>query len=115
MAPVDVGRVLREQDFCPSLQACMNPTDSVPAPPSLSAAEIDALMAQVACGAVAAKTAISLLAVHGQSREESARRVFHALGGSDATELDASGRPRYIGSGRLVAEVERAISDAERP
>ena len=93
----------------------MNPTESVSSPTSLSAAEMDALMAQVACGAVTARTAISLLAVHGQSREESARRVFHALGGSDATELDASGRPRYVGSGRLVADVERAISDAGNP
>jgi hypothetical protein len=94
----------------------MNPLDSVPAPlTSLSAAEIDALMAQVACGAVAARTAISLLAVHGESREDSARRVFHALGGSDATELDAHGRPRYVGSGRLVSDVERAIADAARP
>jgi len=87
----------------------MNASDSALRPPSLSPAEIDALMAQVTCGAVSAKTAISLLTLHGQSREDSARRVFYALGGSDATELDAYGRPRYAGSGRLVADVEQAI------
>lgn len=77
----------------------------------MSAIEIDALLAQVACGAVAPKTAFTLLVLNGEEREHVARLMFYALGGNDATELDPHGRPRYVGTGKLVAEVEHAISE----
>lgn len=71
----------------------------------------EALLAHVAAGVVTAKTAIALLVLHGVGRADAARQVFYALGGGDATELDASGRPRYLGSGKLVADVEHAIAE----
>ena len=77
----------------------------------MSSGEIGALRAEVARGAVTARTAINLMVVNGESREAAARRAFLALGGSDATDLDQEGRPRYVGSGKLVCEVERAIYD----
>jgi hypothetical protein len=77
--------------------------------PSMSSGEIAALLGEVARGAVTARTAINLMVVNGEPREEAARRTFLALGGSDATELDHEGRPRYVGTGKLVCEVERAI------
>ena len=80
--------------------------------PDISEAEIEALMAHVASGAVAPKTAHALLTLHGLSGENAARHVFAALGGTDRTELDADGRARYVGSGKLVTEVEHAIGGA---
>ncbi len=77
----------------------------------MSSIEIDALLAQVACGAVAPKTAMALLLLNGEDREHAAKLMFYALGGDDATELDAHGRPRYVASGKLVSDVEQAIAD----
>jgi hypothetical protein len=76
----------------------------------MSAAEIDTLMQHVAASAIAPKTAIALMVLNGESREESARRVFYALGGGDTIHLDAAGRPVYVASGKLVADVEQAIA-----
>lgn len=78
-------------------------------PDGISEIEIEALLAHVTGGAVGAKTAIALMVLHGVDSVEAARRVFYALGGSDATKLDAEGRARYVGSGKLVVEVEHAI------
>ena len=78
-------------------------------PAGMSDTEIEALMNQVSLGAVTPKTAIALLVLNGEKREKAARRVFYALGGSDATELDAQGRACYVSSGKLVVDVERAI------
>lgn len=77
----------------------------------MSPAEIQALLAEVARGSITAKTALALLTANGIEQHDAARRVFYAVGGSDKTELDAEGRVRYAGSGKLVAEVERAITE----
>ena len=82
---------------------------SLPIPP-LSAGEIDAVLEQVARGMIRARTATALLVQGGVQPELAARRTFVALGGSDTIELDADGRPRYAGSGKLVADVEAAIA-----
>lgn len=84
-------------------------------PPILSDLDREALLAHVADHVVTARTAIALMVMNGDDRAEAARQVFHALGGSDATELDAFGRPRYAGSGKLVADVQRLIAEAEEP
>ena len=88
----------------------MNPFTREISPP-----EIEALLAHVATGAVAPKTAHALLTLHGLSGEGAARRIFLALGGGDRTELDAEGRARYVGSGKLVTEVEHAIGGDTLP
>ncbi len=85
-----------------------------PHPIGMSSNEIDELLAQVAGGAVAPKTAVALMLHHGEDRTRAARLVFHALGGSDTTELDPQGRPRYVESGKLVADVEKAIADMDQ-
>jgi len=77
----------------------------------MSAAETEALLAEVTRGAIAPKTAIALMTLHGEPQREAARRVFYALGGSDTTELDEHGRLCYTGSGKLVAELERTIAE----
>lgn len=84
-------------------------------PSILSDLDREALLAHVADHVVSARTAIALMVLNGDERTEAARQVFHALGGSEATELDGYGRPRYAGSGKLVAEVQRLIAEAEEP
>lgn len=74
--------------------------------------EVEALLTQVALGTVTAKTAIALLVLKGEDRDQAARLTFYALGGRDATEVGPDGRARYAGSGKLVSEVERAIAEA---
>lgn len=76
----------------------------------MSESEVNALLRQVADGAVAAKTAIALMVLNGEDQATAARLTFYALGGSDATQLDEHGRLCYVGSGKLVAEVERAVA-----
>jgi len=71
-----------------------------------------ALLAEVSRGVVSVKTAISLLAVNGVDRSEAATLVFRALGGRDRTEIGGDGRARYVGSGKLVVEVEHQIAAA---
>ena len=73
--------------------------------------EIEHLLAEVARGTIQPRTAMALLVAKGEPRAQVARRIFYALGGSDQTELDEQGRPRYVGSGKLVAEIEHAIGD----
>jgi hypothetical protein len=65
--------------------------------PPMSPPEIDALMREVSHGAVAPKTAISLLLVNGVDSHEATRRVFHALGGSSST-ASAMGDLHYSSS-----------------
>jgi hypothetical protein len=72
--------------------------------------ELQAILEQVTRGTVQAKTAIALLVANGEDRQEATRLTFHALGGRDEMESDADGRMRYVGSGRLVSDVERAIA-----
>jgi hypothetical protein len=78
-------------------------------PAGMSASDIESLMREVSRGAVTPRTALSLMTVNGIDRHDAAKHVFYALGGSDHTELDANGRPRYVGSGKLVLEIERAL------
>lgn len=80
------------------------------APATMSDPEIDALVTEVRRGVITVKTALSLLAINGIDRSAAAKLVFQALGGSDATEVDSEGRTRYVGSGKLVSEVEHRIS-----
>jgi hypothetical protein len=82
-------------------------------PPPLNSDQTRALLDEVARHAVTPKTAVALLLMHGFSREQARHEVFLALGGSEFTETDASGRARYTGSGKLVSEVERALAEIE--
>lgn len=79
--------------------------------PPLTHHEIEDLLAEVARGSIQPRTAMALMVAKGHPHEDVTRLVFHALGGRDQTELDAQGRARYVGSGKLVADVERAIGD----
>jgi hypothetical protein len=80
-------------------------------PTGMTTTEIEALLTEVQRGTVAARTAITLLVVNGEERTHAARLVFHALGGSEQTELDSAGRLRYVGSGKLVAAIERELEE----
>ena len=82
---------------------------------TMSKAEVEAVLQQVANGAITARTAISLLVMKGQERDEVNRQVFYALGGDDRTVLDECGRARYARSRRLVTDVEQAITEANEP
>ncbi len=79
-------------------------------PSGMTDVEIQELLAEVGRGTIQARTAIALMVAKGEVHAEAARMVFHALGGSDHTELGADGRPRYVGSGKLVADIERSIA-----
>ncbi len=82
---------------------------SVPIP-EMCQAEIEAVLEQVARGTIRARTAIALMVHGGVDPHLAAQRTFLALGGSDTIQLDAEGRPRYAGSGKLVTEIEAAIA-----
>ena len=75
--------------------------------------EITALLREVSRGAVGGRTAIRLMILNGTDRIEAGRLVFEALGGSDRIESDRFGRLYYAGSGKLVREIEQAISDSD--
>jgi len=75
--------------------------------------EIEALLKEVSRGAVSGRTAIRLMVVNGSDRAKATRLVFEALGGSDEIESDRFGRLCYAGSGKLVRDVERAISEPD--
>lgn len=78
--------------------------------PGMNQTEVDALLAEVARGAVTPRTAIALLLINGREKADAERSVFLALGGGGAIEKDALGRERYAGSGRLVSEVQQALA-----
>lgn len=73
----------------------------------MNPAALNALLEQVAAGAVTARTAQRILVeTFAWNSDEAEEAVFIALGGDDIVQTDDAGVDRYLASGRSVAEVE---------
>ncbi len=70
----------------------------------------NALLEQVAAGAVSARTALRILVeTYAWDQTEAEEAIFIALGGDDVVVTGVDGVDRYLASGRTVAEVAAAM------
>lgn len=112
LTSIDEADVENPEDYRAAVARWQKGRKAGPTQPTITEIEIEALMSQVALGAVTPRTALSLLVINGIDRPAAAKHVFHALGGRDSMYIDGSGRARYAASGKLVLEVEREIAEA---